>query len=1332
MIDVASIILPVRVSDKTGRLRKVLGLLAASFALTLSASAQSLPLKAAAPGLIESGLPSFVVLGPEALGLTTAPVDLQRLPDGRLLAVGHREIALGDGVRWEVFRQEENDPTVDTLSVAVDEDGQIYAGVPGGFARIDFSQNARWHFTLVAPLPPDADKRTPAMLNTAAVGNEWFWWWDSGLVFSWRPGTKSKLVGKTNAPERVFQLNGKIHLSDGSGGSLFRMEEGVFRSLTAPSIGRIDQTITCAVPLGAGRDLVGTLASGVFIADGFSLQPLGTGGLLTDGHRINDLVTTAGGFFAAAVDNAGLVFFDRTGRTVQVLDRTTDNRLSRVKRLLSTPGGVVWALLTEGIARVGFPDRVSHIESLVSTGLSFAQPYRHQGRLWLMADGRAQRGIYDAANRLVKFEVDSPPGFLSFLVDLDGTLFASGSQGTYIWNAQKGWACMAATPHGVFIYEKPVAPDRWLYVAENEVGWLRRTAGEFSFERFPVAGLGTIYGGMMDAHGILWGEMGAGKAARVTPTLPQPTVETFGQTEGVPDHWVQIFKIDDEVRINVPGQIKILDVPSGRFIPDKKMLGEFPELTGAIGRPMRDAQGRLWVTNQGQVHFYSTQDGHTTESADKIPAGLLPTHFNAQEDGVVWMHQRMRLARYDPAMPQAEAVPLRALITRVQFPASNREMFSVDSELPSLAATENAIVVHFVAPDNSIAHPVTFDVKLDGTEGDWVATGAIGSAAFNHLGQGKYQLRVRPRSGDTIGLEAKLAFTILAPWYRTTYAYLAYAFSALGIIVFSAWLSSLLSRRKNALLEKLVAQRTAELNESNVRLAHQVDEIQMLSQAITQSPVSVLITSPDGMIIFANPRLCELTGYAATELIGKNSRLLRAEDITPEQIRELADTIQQGESWHGQLAQRRKDGKLLQVRTTISPIRNAQNQIRLHLILEEDITDLLADQERRKKLEAQLTQSQKLESLGTLAGGIAHDFNNILTGILGYCELSVLTAPNEPELLGNLQQIRTAGLRAKDLVSQILTFSRRNITQLVPLDLARPVEDALKLFRASTPSTIEIKSNLESGTVSADATQIQQVVLNLCTNAAHAMRDQSGRITVTVQRLLVDARLAAEVEDLSTGPAMRLTVADTGHGIDEATLARIFDPFFTTKRQGEGTGLGLSIVQGVISSHHGALRVQSTIGVGTTFDLYFPLSPQRIPLPPTTDQVPRGSQQEILLVDDESAIIEFAGTRLRQLGYRVSAYNDPRLALIAIRAAPERFQAIVTDLTMPHLTGVQLIQEARLVAPRIPAVIITGYGHAIGGAQFDTLTHSRMLYKPFSGEDLARILNEIITSRSAR
>jgi CheY-like chemotaxis protein/anti-sigma regulatory factor (Ser/Thr protein kinase) len=329
----------------------------------------------------------------------------------------------------------------------------------------------------------------------------------------------------------------------------------------------------------------------------------------------------------------------------------------------------------------------------------------------------------------------------------------------------------------------------------------------------------------------------------------------------------------------------------------------------------------------------------------------------------------------------------------------------------------------------------------------------------------------------------------------------------------------------------------------------------------------------------------------------------------------------------------------------------------------------------------------------------------------------------DSELQKQLGEVSKAGLRAKDLVAQILTFSRQGTAQLVPIDLAGPVEEAVRLLRASTPATLEIISSLESGTVRADSTQIQQVVLNLGTNAVHAMHGRTGKIAISLRRMSASPQLAAEVSRLPEGPCMCLCVSDEGEGIDAVTMERIFDPFFTTKGQGEGTGLGLSIVQGIVTSHHGAYRVQSTVGQGTVFELYFPLRWEQTVTPPPTGPAPKGARQEILVVDDEPMVAEYITLRLKRLDYGVTSFTDPRGALAACQADPGRYQAIVTDLTMPHLTGVDLIRQIRLLGRVVPAVIVTGYGK---GASAHQLPRCQMLYKPFSGEDLARTLAQVL------
>ena len=389
-----------------------------------------------------------------------------------------------------------------------------------------------------------------------------------------------------------------------------------------------------------------------------------------------------------------------------------------------------------------------------------------------------------------------------------------------------------------------------------------------------------------------------------------------------------------------------------------------------------------------------------------------------------------------------------------------------------------------------------------------------------------------------------------------------------------------------------------------------------------------------------------------------------------------------------------------------------------------DITDRKEAEARQRELETELFQAQKLESIGTLAGGIAHDFNNILTGILGYCELAILESGDRKDALENLREIRAGGLRAKELVRQILTFSRRSVTTLVPLELSVVVGEALKFFRSTSPATVEIRHDLGPGRVLADATQIHQIVLNLCTNSIHAMKDGHGCLTVTTGPVRVDPGLSRVLRKVSPGDYVRLTIEDTGCGMDEETLERIFDPFFTTKKHGEGTGLGLAVVQGIIINHEAQIRVTSKVGEGTRFEIYFKASNRADVAPISKAQIPHGDQREVLLVDDEEPVARFAASSLRLYGYRVKVFGRPEEALAEHRRSPGRFSAIVTDMTMPNMTGIDLIRRIRETRANMSAVIISGYNRSLAESQPEA--GIVLLGKPFSGADLAQALGEAI------
>ncbi len=661
----------------------------------------------------------------------------------------------------------------------------------------------------------------------------------------------------------------------------------------------------------------------------------------------------------------------------------------------------------------------------------------------------------------------------------------------------------------------------------------------------------------------------------------------------------------------------------------------------------------------------------------------------------------------------------------MEIAPTKRIIFTDSITRPILPHAEGSVIIHFMALGGPPFAATTFEVSLVRGDSGWTPVGSSGTASYNNLKEGNYTLRVRPRAGSEVGTESVFEFQIQPPWYRSHIAYVAYFLGTLGLATFVAWSSSYLQRRENLRLEELVAQRTFELNESNAKLERQVEEIRRLSLAIAQSPVGVAIARMNGTVIFANPRFCDLFGYMHAEVIGRDLATLRLQPFTPTLNSQVQKTLEEGEAWHGQLTNQTKEGRAVHVRTTLAPIRSPDGQIRSYLILQEDISEWLAEQDRRHRLESQLLQAQKLDALGTLAGGIAHDFNNILTGILGYCELAGLDIDEKDRLVSHLGEIKGAGMRAKDLVNRILTFSRQSTPTLAPMDLAHAVHEAHKLLRASTPATIEYVLRVAPASILGDATQIHQVVVNLCTNAIHAIQGKPGKIEVDVSTVYLSDEEAADLHDVTAGRFVKLTVSDTGHGMPPETLARIFDPFFTTKQPGHGTGLGLAIVRAIVASHHGALRVKSSMGTGTTFDLFFPATDRSATLSPFGEVTAEGSGERILVVDDEPTIANFVANRLRRLGYEADVFTEPQKALERFLADPFRYTAIVTDLTMPGMTGLQLLTAAR-EKHMVPAVIVSGYGVELGRTDPSSLQRCLLLPKPFNGNDLARAIQQVL------
>lgn len=388
-----------------------------------------------------------------------------------------------------------------------------------------------------------------------------------------------------------------------------------------------------------------------------------------------------------------------------------------------------------------------------------------------------------------------------------------------------------------------------------------------------------------------------------------------------------------------------------------------------------------------------------------------------------------------------------------------------------------------------------------------------------------------------------------------------------------------------------------------------------------------------------------------------------------------------------------------------------------------DITD-------RKRLESQLQQAQKMEAIGTLAGGIAHDFNNILSPIMIHSEMAMMELPSGSPLQQNMKQIYKAGERARDLVKQILTFARKQEKKRIPLKVSQILKEAIKLLRSSIPTTIDIQYhiNSEQDTVLYDPTQMNQIIMNLCTNAAHAMEENGGTLEVILTNENLDSESADAFPDLEPGRYVKLSVRDTGYGIEPQFMDKVFEPYFTTKEVGKGTGMGLSLVHGIVKSYGGAVTVQSEVGKGTSFHVYLPLVEEDMEVLETAQdsvQLPTGTER-ILFVDDEKIAVDTLQPMLENLGYQLTARTSSIEALELFRKKPDAFDLVITDMTMPNMTGKDLAKELMKIRSNIPIILCTGFSEKIDERRAREMGISTFVMKPIVMRQMANTIREVL------
>lgn len=570
--------------------------------------------------------------------------------------------------------------------------------------------------------------------------------------------------------------------------------------------------------------------------------------------------------------------------------------------------------------------------------------------------------------------------------------------------------------------------------------------------------------------------------------------------------------------------------------------------------------------------------------------------------------------------------------------------------------------------------------------------------------------------------------------------------------------------------EEKLAENVHQLDRTNAELQQEIAERKQTGEALRLSeekfstafannPAAIVITRlEDGVVLEVNDTWVKTTGYGREEIVGRSARGMWP---TTEALSRFVGELERTGSLYGweqeflkksgevvvtqlstQLLTLEGQKVILSTLVDITERKRAEQGLRrahdeLELRVEERTRELRAAYERlkeetseRERAEQQLREAQKMEALGTLTGGIAHDFNNILAAIIGFGEIARDRMPPGSRNVRPLERILEAGLRGRDLVRRMLQFSRRTEQEKKPLPLGSVAKETVKLLRASIPATVSIRTNVgnESGCVWADPVQVQQVIMNLCTNAAYVMRDTGGVLDLDVSDFVVSSA-EADTYGVKAGAYIKLAVRDTGPGIPPEIVGRIFDPFFTTKKPGEGTGLGLSVVHGIVKQHEGGITVESEPGKGACFSVFLPKVDEEEQVGPGEEEIIPTGHERVLFVDDEEAIAEMGQDLLEELGYTVTVKESGIEALSAVKAAPSAFDVVVTDMTMPDMTGVELAGAILAVRPDMPIVLCTGFSHLTDATRAKEAGIKGFVMKPLTKKEIARALREVLPTK---
>jgi len=536
-------------------------------------------------------------------------------------------------------------------------------------------------------------------------------------------------------------------------------------------------------------------------------------------------------------------------------------------------------------------------------------------------------------------------------------------------------------------------------------------------------------------------------------------------------------------------------------------------------------------------------------------------------------------------------------------------------------------------------------------------------------------------------------------------------------------------RQYNEILFNKLEKKVLELEQVNQRLNQEIEDrkraeekLLSLTQAVEESPSAIMISNLDGDIEYVNPKFLQVSGYSNQEIIGRNARFFRSEEIQPDVYQDLWKTIKSDKIWRGEICNRRKDGELFWVYLTTSPLRDSNGSITKFMAIMEDTSE-------RRKLEAQLRQSQKLEGIGQLAGGVAHDFNNILTAIIGYAHLAYLNMQKDDPLRGYIKYILDYSDKAATITKSLLAFSRKQATHPSHFNLNDLISDFETFLRRLLPENIEIQTKRASQVLSVlvDHVQIEQVIMNLATNARDAM-PQGGRFIITTRWVELNEEFIKTYGYGKTGSYAEITVEDTGAGMDQPTMDKIFDPFFTTKEQGKGTGLGMAIAYGIVKKHNGFITVDSEPGKGTLFRILLPIvrAVEGQDKKKAEHLISARGTETILVAEDDPGILELVKTILTEHGYEVISATDGEEAVSQFSKNKERVALVLLDGVMPRKSGKAACDEIKILKPETKVIFMSGYSENMINLEETGDKNVHFLQKPALPSDILGKVRDVL------